>query len=305
MSELRKVPPLRVWCFTAVILLVVLVALSLQKRALGFTATPVPVLYDAMNLRRLERGSGDATHIVVLGSSKTLFATSYDTVFENRLNREGRHFTFNRLTWLDARPVDIEPALSVLAKHPPSILLFEADLLLLNRDARFPLRDDLRPLEMRLHAIIAPHAAATAADSDNFEQNRGRDKFPSTQECVSRQLPETRLMYASRAQTRRLSTPSQQEQYLRWLRAMHAHGTRIVLLELPRAPWAEAVFPSRLRAAGESLLQRIAAQESFSIWESGPFAEDAYCDEGHMNEAGRAAFGDWLQQRLSDAPELP
>jgi hypothetical protein len=219
-------------------------------------------------------------------------------VFEKSLNRADQHFIFNRLTWLDAQIADIEPVLLVLARHPPAILLFDTDLLLYDRSKRFPIRDNLRPLEMKLHSIIAPHDAAMPG-GDNFEQNRGRDKFPSPEQCASLQLPEARLVYASRAQTRRMNTFVQQERYLRLLRAMRARGTRIVLLEIRRAPWAAALFPSRLRAASQSLLQRIAAQQGFTIWESAAFSEAAYCDEGHMNPAGRAAFSNWLEQRLA------
>jgi hypothetical protein len=296
MTPTQTAPPLRVWAYTALIIVCLLIILANEDRLPAFQRSLDSSRFKGMNVQRLNDASGGALQIVALGSSKTLYALDYDQAFADRLPLRARPVIFHRLTWLSAKPSDMEPALRTLSRRPPAVLLLEADLLLLDRPARFPIRDNLR----RIGAVFSSRDANGEHIDQNVAENRGRDDFPSHEECASRQSPEMRLLYASHVETWKITTLKEQALYLRWLRVLRDRGTQVVLLRIPGAPWAHAVLPSRLTAAYETLLERLVRDEGFSRWESGPLSDAAFCDEGHMTAAGRALYSSWLASRLSD-----
>jgi hypothetical protein len=297
-------PPLRVWVYTALILGTVLLFLGNEDRVPALRRISESHAVEYMNLRRLETNPPDRLEVVALGSSKVLYAVDYDEIFARRLPKQTRPVVFHRLTWLGANVTDMEPVLQRVASNPPAWLLVESDLLLFDHSARFPIRDHLRPLEERLNSLFTQGSAEEELRK-NLAQNDGRDTFPAAEECLASQSPDMRLVYAGHVAVWKPSTADQRERYLRWLRLLRDRGTKIVLLGIPRAPWAQAVFPARLSANSQAVLKSLVEEEGFDLWQPRPLPAGAFCDEAHMTALGRAQFSDWLAERLASSLRPP
>jgi hypothetical protein len=300
----QDAPPLRVWVYTALILTGLLVFLGYEDRIPALRRIGESRAVQYMNLQRLDSNDAGKLKIIALGSSKVFYAVDYDDIFAQRLTMQTRPVVFRRLTWSEAKPADMESVLQRIVRHPPDWLLVESDLLLFDHSARFPIRDHLRPLEVHLNSLFTRTAGEEELRT-NLAQNDGRDSFPTGQECLARQSPDMRLVYAVHVATWKTSTAAQRERYLRWLRVLHDRGTRIVLLGIPRAPWAQAVFPARLTAENRAVLNSLVNEEGFELWQSQPLVAGAFCDEAHMSALGRAQFSDWLAQRLTTSFHPP
>lgn len=300
MRQSHGAPPLRVWVYAALILGGVLLVLGSEDRLPGLRRGGGSRAAEYMKLERLDDKPAGRLEIIALGSSKVLYALDYDDTFARRLAREPSPIVFRRLTWLGANVADMEPVLERLLEHPPDWLLVESDLLLFDHSARFPIRDHLRPLELRLNALFTQTPPEKALQS-NLALNDGEDSFPSSQECLASQSPDMRVVYAVHVASWKTSTSHQREHYLRWLRLLRDRGTRVVLLDIPRAPWAQAVFPARLSADNREVLNELVSEEGFALWQPRPLPEAAFCDEAHMTAIGREQFSDWLAHRLESS----
>jgi len=287
-------PPLRVWGYTAAILVILMALLAGEAHMPAFARPASGVSAETLNLGRLSEAAPHPLEIVALGSSKTLYAIDYDDRFTKRLAALPHPVAFHRVTFEGANFWDLEPALRALASHPPDMLLLESDLLLFDRGSRFPIRHDLLPLEKRLDAYLSGRKHS----DDNYGQNRGAERFPSAQECAVRQSEPERLLYATRLSTARLSTPESRQKYLELLRALRSSGTQIVLLRLPRAAWAEALLPPWAAQSNAVTLPEFAARNGFDLWTADPLPAGAFCDEGHMTALGRDLYSRWLSTRL-------
>lgn len=292
-------PPLRVWGYACLLSVLVFVVLAASGPPLAALAVRLRATHDDMNLARLAQPTEGRSRVVALGASKLFFAADYDErLVDGRYGVSPDALVFNRLTWLDARYADIEPALRQLQRHPPRLLLFETDLLLLDREARVPVRDNIRRL-LNLLPAPAPASGSAAADDNNVEQNRGHDVFKPPEYCARSKRAEMVQRYAALAATWHLNSPAHQADYLQYLRALQAAGTQIVLLQLPRSAAAEAVFPARLAQQWQRALEQISAAEKFQLWQPPRPPEDEYCDQGHLTQDGRVRFSRWLAQQLA------
>ncbi len=296
-------PPLRVWGYACLLSVLVFAVLAVSGPPLVALAVRLRATHDEMNLARLAKPAEGRPRVVALGASKLFFATDYDErLVDGRYGVSPDALVFNRLTWLDARYADIEPALRQLQLHPPRMLLFETDLLLLDREARVPVRDNIRRVLNLLPAPAPASGSAAAddnADDNNVEQNRGHDVFKSPEYCLRSKGAEMVQRYASLAATWHINSAARQAAYLQYLRALQAAGTQVVLLQLPRSAAAEAVLPVRLKQQWQRALEQISAAEKFQLWQPPRPPEDEYCDQGHLTQDGRARFSRWLAQQLA------
>ena len=297
MSPSRQFPPLSVWYGTAGIIALLLVFLANEER-IPALARHITAASDAnLNLERLAVPvPPPAVRIVALGSSKTLYAVDFDARFAARLGGS-QVVEFARITWEGANFWDLQPALRALAAHPPDILLLESDLLLLDRGAHFPIRQNLLPLEQALHHVLV---GAGGVDP-NFGENRGAEQFPDAQECRIRQTQTQRLIYAAHLNTTRPSSSVSRQRYLDILGALQKAGTQIILIRLPRAAWAEALVPASLARIDSAILPQLARDNGFLLWAVAPLPDTAFCDEAHMSAAGRELTSQWLAGKLMAA----
>lgn len=304
MTGAYDAPPLRVWVYTALVLGVVLLFLGNEDRVPALRSMRQSRSAEFMNLQRLAANEDHQEEVIALGSSKVFYALDYDETFARRMADGATPVVFRRLTWVGANATDMEPVLRRIAQHPPDWLLIESDLLLFDHSARFPIRDHLQPLEIRLNSLLTGESAEAGLRT-NLAQNEGQDSFPTEQECLARQSPDMRLVYGIHVASWKTSTAAQRERYLKWLRVLRDRGTRVVLLGIPRAPWAQAVFPQRLTAANRAVLKSLADEQGFELWESQSLAAAAFCDEAHMSALGRAQFSTWLSHRLAESLHSP
>jgi len=296
LSSAQRHPPLSVWFGTAAIIAVLLVFLASEERIPALARHTTSASAANLNLDRLESPvAASGIRIVALGSSKTLYAVDFDARFAERLATTWqRPVQFHRITWEGANFWDVQPALLALAEHPPDILLLESDLLLLDRGAHFPIRQNLLPLEKALHELLAGQPEV----DHNYGENRGAEQFPSTQECSVRQTETQRLIYAAHLNTTRPSSPLSRQRYLAMLGALRRAGTRIVLIRLPRAVWAETLVPASLQRIDSVVLPQLARDNGFQLWTVAPLPDAAFCDEGHMTALGRDLYSQWLAGKL-------
>jgi hypothetical protein len=116
---------------------------------------------------------------------------------------------------------------------------------------------------------------------------------------MQRQTPDALRAYADYATHWRVTTEGERAAYLAYLRRMHAAGTRVVLLTLPRSPSADAVVPASLKQESVLLRDRLMKQEGFIEWEPGAMDDSLYCDQLHVNQRGRAFYSAWLAKQLA------
>lgn len=287
-------PPLEVWLYA----LAIVVAIALAGPAF---APAEESAAETMNLSRLEESPTAGRRVVALGSSKLLYAVSFDAALAQRLDSPTRHASFVRVTRLGAEAADVEPALPAISAHPPDLLLFDAELLTFDRTEPSPARRALARFRSRIRRALPGVSADSAVLHLNHRQNRGGETVGELAECMPTVSADRRAHYAERVASRHLSDPRVAAVYIEWLRRIAASGTRVVLLPVPRAPWAESVFPAPLREASDAYLREVALREGFALWQSPVIPDSGFCDEAHMAAAGRQAYEQWLVPKLSDA----
>ncbi len=298
----RRQPPPGVWLAALLLVLVFLIAMARVDIVTSFARVQARADDDRMNLARLTRRPDNPGRVLAIGSSKIWYAIEYDEVFARRIQHADQLPTFTRLTWLDARYSNLEPALNLAARHPPAVLMIESDLVSIDREARLPIRDNLRALEKYLRWIAAGNGGRGNAADENRAINLGRDVFPDEDECRRRVGPGALAQYRSTVANWRLMSSSRRERYLAPLRTMAKEGTRVVLLDLPRSAQADSAFPRAFALSIKTLLATIANNEGFEVWAPPALPDDAYCDQGHVNAKGRDVISAWLAQKLSGAP---
>lgn len=291
-------PPLGVWLAALLLALAALAALALAGPWLQRSAIKQRLAHDDYNFARMQVDPEGRPRVVALGASKLFYAVEYDGALARNYTPDLLPLDFIRLTWLDARPADLAPAFDALQAAPPKLLLLEADLLQFDRDSRLPIRDNLRALFDRLFPAAAAFDESGRLIDDNHAGNRGQDGFKDGHYCADARSPEGERAWVAAASRWRVLSAERQAAYQAALQALRAAGTEVVLLRLPRSPSADAAFPEPLGANAEASLDAFASRLQLPQWAPPPLADDLYCDQGHVNRAGRAVYSAWLASQL-------
>lgn len=289
-------PPLSVVLVAVAVALAVLTLLANLHR-LGLNET------DTLNLERLSTPSADdRPTIVALGTSKTRKGIYFDGAMTEALAAEGIKADFYRISWSSATIEELQPALAYLASTPPELLLLESDLLIFR-----PWRQERG---FQWHATLVDNVRALkrlTGMGTVSGQNYGFEQPYAEAFCEQKKSPSSLQDYQNRASARRVSSPDERAAYLEYLAPMIAQGTDVVLLELPRSPAANAVFPPELRTEANRLRADFAAREGFANWAPPPLLlpEPLYCDQGHLLENGRDQFSRWLAGKIAQESSWP
>jgi hypothetical protein len=289
----RKPPP-GVWIAAALLAAALLFVLASLDRNPMFAAATSGF---RLNLDRLSQTPSDATHVVAIGSSKSMFALDFDDAFAARLDGHGRRVVFHRITAGGAEFADLQPALAAVAQHPPKVLLLESELLLFDRGDALTLEGAIQAARKNATLLVALLMRGRVGGS--AAANRGREHWTLPSVCSARHDAESQRAYAEYARHWRPTREAERTAYLGYLHAMQAAGTRIVLLELPRSPAADEAIPDAIKQEGARLRAELAQREGFPFWDPGVLPTDVYCDQMHMNARGREAYSDWLARRLN------
>lgn len=293
-------PPLSVWIVTVVVAAAILLILCNLHRV-AWLSPPGESVHD-FNLQRLQALPPGSLHVVALGSSKTVYAIDFDQAFAARLASPGRAVVFNRVTALNPQPLDFQPVLAAIARHPPDVLLVEAELLVLDRRINAPAaaldhaRENLLLAWSRLAGTHADYA---------LNNNRGLEDWPLASSCRQSKSPSVLRLYADSATHWRTTTAGERAPYLAYLRRMQAAGTRVVLLGVPRSPEAAAVVPSGIKRQAMQLRDQLVKEDGFLTWSPPAMDETRYCDQMHVNRSGRAFYSAWLARQLAFLLEHP
>jgi hypothetical protein len=290
----RQEPPLVVWAFAA----------AIAVSSLWVAQVDAPPAVDRLNLQRLRAAPSEDVQVVLLGSSKTRCALRFDPDFITRIDGAERRVVVHRVSWGAANFADLEPALKVLAEHPPAVLLVESDLLLVNRNAGNGRAAGDMPWRQRVQQNLAQWRVAIGAAAPTRGQNWGEDSCAEFVQGAERNSAASRERYAEFARSWRPAEALQRDAYLAYLRPLQQAGTRVVLLDLPRAASVDDLVPALLdRRAAELRTGLLAA--GFPAWTPGPLGEALYADEAHLNDAGRTFYSAWLLQRIDAALRQP
>lgn len=252
---------------------------------------------DVFNLERFKTLSGQRPVIVALGTSKTRSGIYPDRKLAEMIAEAGGEADFIRITRAGNVFENIKPALEYLALNPPSILLLESDLLVYSA----PGKHKLPPWRLKLNQNIDIINAMTGVGYIHKE-NHGQPSPYTAAFCQHKKTPQSLAKYREKVKKRRTTYPDEQQAYFDYLDKMTSKGTEIILLEIPRSPAANSVFPGALRAEAEQLQQSLSSRGGFKRWipPSDSLPEAVYCDQGHLTSDGQASLSHWIAEKIAD-----
>ncbi|MEF9978007.1 MAG: hypothetical protein RR969_10790 [Thermomonas sp.] len=289
-------PPLKVWALSLLVA-GLLIALPGMLERMGVLSREADHLH-ALNLPRLAGIPASTRSVVVVGSSKTYYAIEYDGQFGKRLDALDGKVAFTRITANSPTGPEVAATLDALLATPPTLLLLESDLLLLDRHReKRPTDRDTWSNRLRGHLkLLAPGTLGSflVEKGDNF----GRTYWIPQDKCRAATSAAGLQRYAVTARRWTLASPADRIQHRRLLHALQQAGTRVVMLELPRSPEAEQVVPDLLTQQAGRLRERMLADQGYLAWTPGMLPGSLYCDQGHLNQQGQARYSDWLAGKL-------
>ena len=298
-------PPLWVWRATgagAVLLLGLLTVLAFwsERRMSRRFAT------DAGTMLRREwtARSDSVTRVVVLGTSLVEYGVADPEYFARRCGRRVRVVKlFRESTGIEGF-MGASPIFQLLERYPPDVLCIEENLLL------FRLPYSMKPeLNKRLASVLNQHLAVQvaalkvqlgwwAADRSKAALFEG---FPPGQRQLNSRDTLDALSTLTEIRSRTVRTPRESPAIDASLHRLRQHGTRLVLLHLPRPAVLETVIHGEGRAP---LLQNLIAhyQRDYQAdyWHfDRPMPFRCFADYAHLNHLGNAVYSDWLASRIA------
>ena len=252
---------------------------------------------DVFNLERFTTLSGQKPVVVALGTSKTRSGLYPDNKLAELIQEAGGEADYIRITRSGNVYENIKPALEYLALNPPSILLLESDLLVYSE----PGKHKLPPWRLKLNQNIDIINEMTGVGYIHKE-NHGQPSPYTAAFCQNKKTPESLAKYQARVKKRRTTLPDEQQAYFDYLDQMTLKGTEVILLEIPRSPAANSVFPASLRAEAEQLQQILSSRAGFKRWTppSDSLPEAAYCDQGHLSSVGQTILSQWIADKIAN-----
>ena len=290
---MAKVPPLRIWLYSAAFAVLVIALLTLYRYLPGdrrdntiaaqsktFLEKPVPQ---------------DQLRVLGLGSSLFLAATPQPMDVQQRALPG---IAWLRLTKGGAGMGPLQMALEAIEHAPPDVLVIEENLLLPDTGNVFmdQLREDVWHLGKKAISALsvgrlgAPVAAYWERNDQDGEFSCATILTRTPLEQLQRHLDVLQKMYLR---------ASFDEQLMTTLLKLSRHGVRIVLLDLPRAPVIEQHTMAQKQRWLKHLKNILTPGDNIRYLAFPPPSQPAlYCDLGHLNAHGARLFAPWWQEQL-------
>lgn len=278
---MRDYPPLRAWAVVVALSLLITAALEIAF-ALGLDER-----YDFAVPSAHARLAAIARHrhgrlVLIVGSSMVNTAVPSSDYFAGKtgegLQVEVVAVNGGAIDWFNA----IRPRIETL--HP--------DVLVVQQDLLLPQGQDTRNLLEHTNDFLIGWRYVLQS---YFLRRRG----PA---CTSRPVPGDAEAFAGYYQ-QRYDPATVPVEALSGLARLRDMGVSVALLRIPRFAALTRAAPNL--ALWDAAMRRAAERENFPVW-SPPGAWDdpaEFCDVGHMSQVGRAAMGEWLAGRLTQAFE--
>ena len=296
MSAATPTPPLRAWLLTLLWLVLGPGMLSL-----------VDARSRPLNLARLDAAPAPGTlHVVAVGTSKTRFALPFDTDLAAQIAPAGQRLVFHRFTYDAATFDDLAPVFAALRRQPPDWLLIEGDMLFIDRYASDGPIDrstgdrshSLQGLRTNFRDNLMWLGAEALGLQQHIPYNQGGHAWPDAANCLMTRQLASLQEYRRVAATWRPAPSTQWQAYVDALQPLITRGTRVVVLDLPRAPHATLQVPAALDRDVAVLRQHVVQATGYIEWSPGELHDDDYCDQGHLNASGRSHYTAWLGERI-------
>jgi len=246
--------------------------------------------------------------VVAVGSSKTRCALDFDQDMEAELRNLGVEVRFIRITHFLATFDDLREVFDRLAQLHPRLVLIESDLLTFEpnvyRMEGYPAEDGWRRRARKSVTYLWKGNRAFGEpdpinDNENVIASRVTGCGVGNQEPIS--------VYLSKLRGRRGSSEANRKPYLDEIERLKQGGTEVMMLEVPRSPEADTVFPRGLdaeAAASRAAVLRTGLLSEF--WQQTPAVpQNEYLDTAHMTEAGRADYSRLFATRLATILQGP
>ena len=292
-----RAAPAWVWQLAAGIALAVALLLVFADRL--WPAMARQAAAQQLHLERLDQPAGGRPQVVALGDSKLRFAVLHDRAFSTPDHGAALDVDFVRISRDGARTADMAPALERLCRQPPALLLLQADFLIWRRgsaaatgfDPLLHWRENVRRLRAWWGHRQRPAGAENLGLPADWQQHGSSLGA----------LPRDYLRRRYQRSVRHWRPPLAEDLQV-WestLDCLRRQGTAIVVLPIPRAPFAQALLPEALAAHERERLAQLAADPDRLVWATPlAFADDDFHDEGHMAEAAQRRYSDWLREAL-------
>jgi hypothetical protein len=289
-------PPLWTWVASVAIAAVILgggfLVVSLQSRAIAA---------NELNLARVAALPANAPYVAILGTSKVGCAVQFDTDMTALVRAQGVRASVLRIAKSRAVIDDFDGVFDAMSRRPPRLVLIEEDLLVyepnMYRDTDEPARLGWRErTRLGLKALVQPHVDVLAGPYEFTHPGS------AALSCPHRDWEKAE--YANLFNDRGTSTPAEQRALLTMVHALRAKGVPVALLDVPRSPEGQQVFPRRLDIAAKRIVDRAVGADGLLRIAAPPNIPSAdFGDPGHMNAKGRAAFSAWLAGRIANILE--
>lgn len=279
-------PPLWTWLAS----LALAGAALLAAHAWGET-----VVSRGFNLGRL----ANAGAVVIVGDSKFRCGVLFDDDMAAALAARGTSASVVQITRPGGVIRDFDVVFDRLERSRPALVLLQADFLTLEPFA-FRRRGAPAPdwrQRARSGLLSVTEGDRAFRDRVGLEYNvapRGGAACPA--EYAQVRSPQE---YALDMAQRRTTTVAERRRLLQRLHRLRALGIDVALVEASRSPAASAVFPRKLSAGAQTILQA-AQRDGTPVLGPPPSIEERFfLDSGHLNAAGRGVYSAWLADQIA------
>ena len=294
-----RAAPAWVWLTAGAITLAAALLLVFLDRL--WPSLPTHAAWVNLNLQRLESPAGAEPRVVGIGDSKLRFAVLFDRQLTRPDAAAALPVDFVRITRNAARHADLAPALDALCRQPPALLLVQADLLIWRRglpDSPWskPLRrwnDNTQSLRAYVSTPMSSSRVENLGLPSDWRLDGARLGTMSRAELVAR--------YRLAIRTWQPTEPAVLQRWDAALACLQRRGTEVVVLPMPRAPFAQAMLPEPMAAHERQRLAQLASRPGWQVWPTPlSFGDRDFHDEAHMNGDAQRRYSAWLRGALRD-----
>ncbi|WP_332860802.1 hypothetical protein [Janthinobacterium svalbardensis] len=289
---MASAPPLRIWLYSALLVMGVMVPLALQRwspwrgpdhaiadHTRQFLATPL---------------SDGKVRVLGLGSS-LLWAATPPVLTQVAMPG----IDWMRMTKPGAGIGYLEPSLEIIEHNPPDVLIIEANLLLpdqndttmdeLRQDFMLATKTMIYRIIGNAGLVVPPQAYVALVDQREPAQCNGTPSYMRRHEALNN-AANLQTMFDNTAVNLQLT---------KQLQRLAQRGVRIVVLELRRSELVEQFIAPQKQEWLSRLRQALPPSHHIYYLTSPTYAQqDLYCDGSHLNAAGARLFAPWWAAQL-------
>lgn len=289
---MASAPPLRIWLYSALLVMGVMVPLALQR----WSPWRGPDHAIADHTRQFLASPTTEGKLRVLGlGSSVLWAATPPAPAQMALPG----IDWMRMTKPGTGMGYLEPSLEIIEHNPPDVLIIEANLLLpdqndttmdeLRQDFMLATKTMIDRITGNAGLVVPPQAYVALVDQREPAQCNAIPSYMRRHQAL-KNAANLQTMFGNKAVNLPLT---------KRLQHLAQRGVRVVVLELRRSELVEQFITPQKQEWLFRLRQALPPSHHIYYLTSPSYAQqDLYCDGSHLNAAGARLFAPWWQAQL-------